>query len=152
MARIYTVSGESKTRPTDLPDGFTVEETGFEAKIGAFYDGDNDSITFEDRDGTPHLAFSHGSNELYFNRDQIVKLRDALTEWLGDVVLTVDSPEPDRSSAYKDADGDTWKYDACNGWRYHGRRNSFVSEPYSWLRVTNEYGGSFPWDLVMSSD
>lgn len=163
MTKTYTVSGQSKTRPSDLPDGFTVEETEgpFEAKIGAYSDSDCHKV--EIHDNSPYSSFSSAvrlvlttngverkNPWLKLKKPQVAKLRDALTEWLGDSELTVHSPEPDRSASYRDADGDVWTYDLeLLGWRYSGRDGgSFRSSAYSWNRSwVDEYSGSFPWTL-----
>lgn len=150
MAKTYTVSGESKTRPTDLPDGFTVEETeSFVRRIGAYEDRDEAAVTLTESDkGVLHLEFTANSDGYYFNKLQVGKLRNALTEWLGDAEIGTHSPEPDRSASYKDADGDVWTYDLeLLGWRYRNRGGSFISSAYTWTHLINEFEGAFPWTL-----
>lgn len=155
MTKTYTVSGQSKTRPTDLPDGFTVEETEgrFEASIGAEEDDAFYSVRVWDYVGTTfdlNIGFSVGGtlyedSPLHMTRVQVAKLRNALNEWLGDVAVTADSPEPDRSTSYKDVDGDVWKFND-GGWLYYLQSNDREGcSRRPWVETIRTFAETFPW-------
>lgn len=146
MTKTYTVSGQSKTRPTDLPDGFTVEVTEgpFEAKIGAY--SDNDSHHLEIREissGSLKIAFTSDTYErkepwLNVGKSQVVTLRNALNEWLDDGL---------KSRVFRDRDGDLWfevspgQFISEDGWqsaiRYFDNDGSSESEVRQYAPVTD---------------
>jgi hypothetical protein len=153
MAKTYTVSGESKTRPTDLPDGLTVEETeapfnvtieagdesGYTLRVSEESVGE--SLQFEplDEDGSDN-------SYVFLRRTAVAKLRDVLTEWLDDgkssapAVVDEGDPEPPHDAVYVDIDGDEVSHDGASwGWK---------SKSGTWYPYDKyEYVGSFPWYL-----
>lgn len=97
---------------------------------------------------------------LTLDRAEVVKLRDALSEWLTlprmfAAEVTANSPEPERGVEYLDAQGDVWTYGThesfvpwTSGWFcYEEEDGDILCGPYSWAAVTSNYrhAGAFPW-------
>lgn len=137
MTKYFEIKGKSTVRPEGLPDGFEVEETDdgvFERRIGAFSDDDGAYVDLtKTGTGSLFVRLSDGNDSYYFCPEQIAKLRDALTEFLGDgpkaeagppAVVNAGDPEPPLDAAYVDRVRDVWTYEDGNwGYRSDGRGN-----------------------------
>lgn len=158
MTKYYTVTGKSTVRPANLPDGLEVEETDdgvFEREISCEYGGDEFKAALCGRsDSELRVALVDGVElaSLYFRRSAVVKLRDALTEFLGDepakptapTVVNLGDPEPPRDAVYVEQDGSEWGH-GSRGWDY-GPYDGFQGR-FSWDEVQGRWGETFPWTL-----
>lgn len=163
MTKRFTVTGSSATRPTDLPVGFEVEETEdvFERRIGASNDEDDFAFKLTEEYGSLAVRITKSivdgdDRRVFVKTEQVVKLRDALTEWLDDAVepaaptapavVNHGDPEPPRDAVYVDTDGDLWTF-SDRRWGYSGLLTSNRYGSAVWDYVQSEYLGCFPWRL-----
>lgn len=163
MTKKYTITGSSTTRPTGLPEGFEVEETeeGFDRIIPAD-SSEEFTIRVHDRDGDgePRISFPNGSDGMYFNRQGVVALRDALTELIGDgpkagppAVVNLGDPEPSHDAVYTEQDGDEWGYSG-GSWCFRSDPTEGWTRAYrgadGWDEVQRVWPETFPWKLKTS--
>lgn len=93
MRKVYSVSGTSKVKPTDLPKGLKVEETKVKIKetvqtrlnrrltISEMGDGSPVHLRLEETPATARI-FDTSVVEAIFNREEATQIRDLLTEIL----------------------------------------------------------------------
>lgn len=154
MAKIYKIEGESRTKPTDLPKGFTVKEEdgpkggvatsryGTEFIVSHYYADPTDiriDIKSEKRsDGTRQIDTSK-----LFSPEEARKLRDALNEVLGD-------DKPYQLRTITDDVGDNWYEVSPDNFVYNYSRHAAESlwkdggsrtdAGRSWADVNRIYG------------
>jgi hypothetical protein len=107
---VYRIAGTSTTKPTDLPEGFTVEEkrepitvhivTGLSRKVEVIEHAEGINL-----DVTEVSPFRSRRVPTMLNRTETRKLRDALSAALGDEPAAEAGP---KLRSFKDRDGDVW--------------------------------------------
>jgi hypothetical protein len=158
MTKWYEVSGKSKVRPTDLPEGFEVTETDdgkFERRIGCSRETDYfNALLSQHTTGELCVALRDGEDErahIYFNQDGVRRLRDALTEFLGDGPKADDIETRVRELLARGK-----KIQAIKEYRQHMSDTGFgvgrIDYPgaagrFSWERVQENWRETFPWKL-----
>lgn len=157
MTKKFTVTGSSSTRPTGLPAGFEVEETEerFERRIGASNDEDIFAFKLTREYGSLAVRITQSVRDgddrrVFVKTEQVVKLRDALTEYLDDepnaptapAVVRLGDPEPPRDARYVEQDGSVWRY-GNGGWSYY----SGDTRRRSWDMTLRSWPETFPWTL-----
>lgn len=149
MTTRYTITGASTTRPTNLPDGFEVQEEK-EVLLKKRVDsgkGDGWSLLIQATTYTRGLVFNplsgDGSLEVSVSLTQeaVTALRDTLTEWLGDA--------PFVGRVWIDGDGDEWHEQSSGKFSivHEGGGLDYGSNALEW--ITKIYpGGHFKVDAI----
>jgi hypothetical protein len=142
MTKIYTITGQSTTKPSDLPEGFTVEETETEFRR-QFSNGPHARQLLIKETTLRGVDFDIEDCGLYIggvNLDtaQTAKLRDALTEYLDDGEFV--------GRVFVDEDEDEWHEqspDAFDLWQSSDGEWSTNYEGYSLSAITRIWSGGF---------
>lgn len=113
----YRITYTTDTRPTDLPNGATVEKLPVPP---VEFDKDGQTLfALEESSLDDYVSFFwiNGKGQ-YLDRDQTIQVRDALNELLGESVEEWDghSEPPADVVETKDKDGDHWFRCDNDGW------------------------------------
>lgn len=110
MRKSYIVTGKSVVKPTDLPEGLTVEESKEKIKeIIQTKLSRRITVTQEGEEGAAHLKVEDTGQlsdvvQAFLSKDIVRKLRDTLNEILNEF----------QSRVITDGDGDKW-FEAAEG-------------------------------------